>query len=437
MKRITLFVSLFMISWMLMVHPAKADAAVITTTGTAAWQQTAYLYPDSSAGTIYYTYKNDQLLILCSSGGYTLIAYPWLSSTITANKVVYGWVPNASVKANAAIPNSSSYFNINQNGTVNTPNAVLNVRVQPSTNALLTKGKDVSIIGTLPHNTTVRVLFELNGWYYIDTVINGRRTMGFVRKDYIVLNQSNVSLDPEQQKRADVIALAKNLKQALDAKGGAQKFTESQITSSLACYKAMVDCKQQAVYNTLILDITSAGVKATLESAKIVATGGVTLLPSITNTVKGVAKDALKSTLLDQIDRLSPDDYIYSLASNAYEDLKSQTLTFVMLHYKSSLDSYSDAVNYITLYQLIRMDSRTVLFGLDYFLAKLPSDFKSSLITVIRNSFSNFLPDSLSMKYDMANKVYELFSGSNIPLLKAYGQDMKALWNETMQLTGM
>lgn len=181
---------LIIVSICTIINTSKVNAASITTTGTALKAETAYLSPNSSR-TIYNTWQNDKLFVLCKAGNLYLIAYPWLSSVPSEGSVVYAYVSTSSVKANGNVPDASSYFDINCSGTVNTPGSSLRLRVQPSTNPLYNKGNDISIIELLPHNTTLQVLFEMNGWYYVE--VYGIR--GFVSKEYVTLstNQGTAS----------------------------------------------------------------------------------------------------------------------------------------------------------------------------------------------------------------------------------------------------
>ena len=150
----------------------------------ASAKKDCYLLPDSSAETFLYPWTDDELTILCKDGDFYLGFYPWMDEKITEANGVLVYIPKSIVTLNTGvtIPDASSYYSINRNGSV-----VSSAKVYHRTNTstvVTSSDVDKTVIATLSVGATVKVLFEMNGYYCIQT----SAYTGFVAKSAIALN---------------------------------------------------------------------------------------------------------------------------------------------------------------------------------------------------------------------------------------------------------
>ena len=148
-------------------------------------KQNAYLLPNTSAQTFYYTFANDELTILCKDGDFYLGYYPWQATAITQTNGVLVYVPVAAVTLNSGVtvPDAADYYTINKIGIVNTS---ANVYHRTNTDKLITASDaDVTVQDVLTAGDKVKVLFEMSGYYCIQT----SQYTGYVAKSAITLEK--------------------------------------------------------------------------------------------------------------------------------------------------------------------------------------------------------------------------------------------------------
>ena len=78
--------------------------------------------------------------------------------------------------------------NVQRIGVVKAGDKTLGMRLQANENKLLINGKDYSFFGELKDGTSVGVLFERDGYYFVGAKLHDEQgTFGFVNKNNVIL----------------------------------------------------------------------------------------------------------------------------------------------------------------------------------------------------------------------------------------------------------
>ncbi len=152
------------------------DLNILSTfNGVATKKSPAYMLPDNTSQTVWEVWQDDELEVLCSVGNYYLVMYPFLNT----GKFVCAYVEKSAVNISGDIPTSEEFFYIDKKGiTLGQTNLYHN----PSNSSLLSNsGEDKRIRSVLSENINVNVLFERDGYYFVES--NG--ITGFANSDNI------------------------------------------------------------------------------------------------------------------------------------------------------------------------------------------------------------------------------------------------------------
>lgn len=153
-----------------------------------------YLLPSSSAATLKKQglYKNDTFQVLCKDGNYYLCLMPWGASTTTKTNGVLVYVNVSDVQLNSSVPSAKEYYSMNPGGVNNavvTENATVYYKPDGGANPI-TYANEVIAPKTVSKDQSVKVLFEMDGYYCIQTEI----FTGFVAKTAIKLTPALYSI---------------------------------------------------------------------------------------------------------------------------------------------------------------------------------------------------------------------------------------------------
>ena len=145
-----------------------------------------YFLPTSSAGSLPAgTAVGDQVQILCRDGDFYLCLFPWGGEVVTFANGALLYIKTDTFTVTGNIPTSSECFTMNptgkENGTI-LSNAVLRFRPDGGVKPIQYNG--VSREQTVNKDTRVKVLFEMNGQYCIQT----DKYTGFVDKSAVKLD---------------------------------------------------------------------------------------------------------------------------------------------------------------------------------------------------------------------------------------------------------
>jgi len=159
---------------------------------------TGYLLPDSSSGTICNegAWANDVMQILCKDGNYYLCLSPWFEQT-TATKdnliLLYYKADDITLTTGENIPSAEEYFSMNPTGEANAT-VLTNTKIyyRPDGGAkTVVCGSQTIAEATATTGTRVRVLFEMEGYYCVQTDKN----TGFMSKSAIELDPVAYTLE--------------------------------------------------------------------------------------------------------------------------------------------------------------------------------------------------------------------------------------------------
>ena len=139
-------------------------------------RQTAYMLPNSSSDTVWETWANDELQILCEDGDYYFVLYPY----VYTGKFVVAYVPKNSVTTTANIPDCKQFYNINASGIVTTDTTVYH---NASTDDLMGSAANNKVRAILEQGAEITVLFEDSDFYFI----RANQISGYVLKKDINL----------------------------------------------------------------------------------------------------------------------------------------------------------------------------------------------------------------------------------------------------------
>ena len=176
----------------------------VTATKTRANNATAknnsvgYLFPHTSAKTLKNqgVWKNDTLQVLCKDGDFYLCLIPWgaTSTTKTNGVLLYIQASDIQLNTSVSVPDASAYYSFSQgeqnNATVLT-DTKLYYKPDGGANPISYNG---TVIDGQPvaADTSVRILFELDGYYCVRTT----EYTGFVAKNTVSLDESVCNITP-------------------------------------------------------------------------------------------------------------------------------------------------------------------------------------------------------------------------------------------------
>lgn len=140
-------------------------------------KQTAYMLPDSASATVWETWADDELQILCEDGDYYLVLYPY----VYTGKFVAAYVPKSSVTTSADISVGADFYGIDKTGTAVCDTVVYH---NASTDDLMGSTANHKIRATLNENDEMTVLFEDADFYFVKT----NQISGYVLKSDVKLN---------------------------------------------------------------------------------------------------------------------------------------------------------------------------------------------------------------------------------------------------------
>lgn len=145
--------------------------------GISAVRQTAYMLPNVQSATVWETWENDELQVLCEDGDYYLVLYPYMYT----GKFVAAYVPKDTVSVNSSVLTSDVFYSINESGTVIDTTAVYH---NASTDDLMNGTTNYNVRSILAGGESVSVLFEDGDFYFIRT----ESVSGYISKTAVTLN---------------------------------------------------------------------------------------------------------------------------------------------------------------------------------------------------------------------------------------------------------
>ena len=167
-------------------------AKTTTANGTGKQNNAGYFLPSTSAGTIggQGMFKNDTINVLCADGDFYLTFIPWHNETsVTTSNRVLLYTPKSAVTVSGSVPSAANYYTMNptgqNNATVNTQVYVYH-RTDGGSRAITYNGTDYTKMGPLKAGNRVKVLFEMDGYYCVQT----SSYTGFVAKSAITLDET-------------------------------------------------------------------------------------------------------------------------------------------------------------------------------------------------------------------------------------------------------
>ena len=170
------------------VQVTKAKTSKANGTGKA--DSKGYLLPSTSAGTIagQGVWKSDSVHVLCKDGNFYLTFIPWGATSVTASNRVLLYLPTSAVTVSGTIPLAADYYSLNPTGE---NNATVNSKVYAyhrtdgGANPVKYGSTAYTTMGPLAAGDRVKVLFEMDGYYCVQTA----SYTGFVTKSAITLDK--------------------------------------------------------------------------------------------------------------------------------------------------------------------------------------------------------------------------------------------------------
>ncbi len=184
----TITVSYGSISTTYTVQVTKAKTSKANGTGKA--DSKGYLLPSSSASTIagQGVWESDSVHVLCKDGNFYLTFIPWGATSVTSSNRVLLYLPTSAVTVSGTIPSASEYYSMNPTGENNaTVNSKVYAYHRTDGGATAVKYNNVAYttMGPLAAGDRVKVLFEMDGYYCVQTA----SYTGFVAKSAITLDK--------------------------------------------------------------------------------------------------------------------------------------------------------------------------------------------------------------------------------------------------------
>jgi len=151
--------------------------------GVSTARQTAYMLPDGQSATVWETWENDELQVLCEDGDYYLVLYPY----VYTGKFVAAYLPKSSVLLNSSVTSSDKFYSVNKVGRVINDTVVYH---NASTDDLMNSTTNYKARATLTDDDMISVLFEDNEFYFIRT----DEISGYVLKNDISLENGEYNI---------------------------------------------------------------------------------------------------------------------------------------------------------------------------------------------------------------------------------------------------
>jgi len=157
-----------------------------TNNATAKKDTTGYRMPSLSAATIKNegAWKNDSLQVLCKDGDFYLCFVPWKATVASKTNGVLFYLKAEDVQLNSAVSNADEYYSMKSISATVVADSKIYFKPDGGANPVIYAEKPIAE-NTVSKNTVVKVLFEIDGYYCIQT----DKYTGFV-------NKSSVKLDP-------------------------------------------------------------------------------------------------------------------------------------------------------------------------------------------------------------------------------------------------
>lgn len=148
-----------------------------------------YLLPSTSAGTIadQGVWEEDSVHVLCKDGNFYLAFIPWGATSVTSSNRVLLYLSASAVTVSGTVSSAAEYYSMNPTGVNNaTVNSEVFAYHRPDGGATAVKYGNVAYttMGPLAAGDRVKVLFEMDGYYCVQT----STYTGFVAKSAITLD---------------------------------------------------------------------------------------------------------------------------------------------------------------------------------------------------------------------------------------------------------
>ncbi len=158
-----------------------------TSNATATKDAVGYLLPSTSAPTLKNqgVWKNDSLQVLCRDGDFFLCFVPWGATSATKSNGVLLYIKTENIELSTIVPDASEYYSLNENGESNAvilADSTIYYRPDGGATAVKFNGEKIAE-QTISCDTPVRVLFEIDGHYCIQTAA----CTGFISKSSVAL----------------------------------------------------------------------------------------------------------------------------------------------------------------------------------------------------------------------------------------------------------
>lgn len=250
----------------------------------------------------------------------------------------------------------------------------------------------------------------------------------------------------EQENLADV---GKALYKTLD-KMGLKNLTEEQNKNDLAYQKLIIENNKNSKNRDCILDVSSVCVDGILAIGRTLA-GDVEAGKSyIYDTSIGFVADAT----LDMIDNPTQDEIILAMCNSAFNNNMQYYNDLTSMHYKYGEDMTDEqSAGYVKMYQKIRINTRTLKMGSEYFDSKTSENFLVNIRDVVGNATISQIENIIStLKGDdswtlvtsfrpgedlnktvlkqISKGIVTDFIDSQNPIFKSYGEDVERMTNQ-------
>lgn len=150
-----------------------------------------HFLPSASSATLLNiggTYKDDIMQVLCKDGDFYLCLFPWNGTTVTKENGVLMYFDVDDIQVNGNVPTAAEFYSLNPTGEENAvviSDTKIYYKPDGGANPVKYNGNAVAE-NTVSTGTRIRVLFEMEGYYCIQT----DKFTGFVTKNSVKLDAS-------------------------------------------------------------------------------------------------------------------------------------------------------------------------------------------------------------------------------------------------------